>query len=404
MDRAYPSRINWENEPSLNTPINDVNLNKIDAAVYTIDGRVVGFDTTKANQSDLLSTIKTVAYNTTTGVFTFTYWNGQTFTVDLNIEAIPVSFSMSPQGVITMVTTDGSTYTADVSSLIKTTTLQSSAQISWTAATDSSGNKTWTGTIVLGSITESMLQPNFLADCRAEKTAAQQAADVAETERLKSEGWARGTQDGEPVGPTSPYYHDNAKYWKEQAQAIGAQSFAGLNDVDFENLQNGQIPVYNSTTQKWENGEADSPIEVIDALNSTSAEDALSANQGRVLKEGLDDLNTDLTKLIPTVLYKTWGEGGQPATITLSQPYTNFDMLIVSFRTNTDFITKLVDVEGFSIVTNYRLETTVQDANMFGRARIQKTSNPTVFNLYYYESRPDWALHPTKIVGIKFLQ
>lgn len=295
MDRAYPSRINWENEPSLNTPLNDINLNKLDYAVFVIDGRVVGFDTTKANQEDLLSTIKTVAYNTTTGVFTFTYWNGQTFTVDLNIEAIPVSFTMSPQGVITMKTTDGSTYTADVSSLIKTTTLQSSAQIAWTATTDSSGNKTWTGTIVLGSITESMLQPNFLADCRAEKTAALQAADMAETERLKSEGWARGTQDGEPVGPTSPYYHDNAKYWKEQAQAIGAQSFAGLTDVDFENLQNGQIPVYNSTTQKWENGEAASPIEVIDALNSTSAEDALSANQGRVLKEGLDDLNTDLT-------------------------------------------------------------------------------------------------------------
>lgn len=301
MDRAYPSRINWENEPSLNTPINNVNLNKIDAAVYTIDGRVVGFDTTKANQSDLLSTIKTVAYNTTTGVFTFTYWNGQTFTVDLNIEAIPVSFSMSPQGVITMKTTDGSTYTADVSSLIKTTTLQSSAQISWTATTDSSGNKTWTGTIVLGSITENMLQPNFLADCRTEKTAAQQAADISEAERLKSEGWARGTQDGEPVGPISPYYHDNAKYWKEQAAAIGSQSFAGLTDVEFTNLQNGEIPVYNSTTHKWENGQAASPIEVIDALDSTSTEDALSANQGRVLKEGLDDLNTDLTSLQDTV-------------------------------------------------------------------------------------------------------
>lgn len=310
MDRAYPSRINWENEPSLNTPINDVNLNKIDAAVYTIDGRVVGFDTTKANQSDLLSTIKTVDYNTTTGVFTFTYWNGQTFTVDLNIEAIPVSFSMSPQGVITMKTTDGSTYTADVSSLIKTTTLQSSAQISWTATTDSSGNKTWTGTIVLGSITESMLQPNFLADCRAEKTAAQQAADISEAERLKSEGWARGTQDGEAVGPTSPYYHDNAKYWKEQAAAIGSQSFAGLTDVEFTDLQNGEIPVYNSTTHKWENGQAASPIEVIDELNSTSAEDALSANQGRVLKEGIDDLNTDLTKYATEDLLGSFNPAG----------------------------------------------------------------------------------------------
>lgn len=33
----------------------------------------------------------------------------------------------------------------------------------------------------------------------------------------------------------------------------GSSTFAGLSDVDFTNLQNGQIPKYNSTTQKWEN-------------------------------------------------------------------------------------------------------------------------------------------------------
>lgn len=363
MERAYPSRINWENEPSLNTPINDVNLNKIDAAVYTIDGRVVGFDTTKANQSDLLSTIKTVAYNTTTGVFTFTYWNGQTFTVDLNIEAIPVSFSMSPQGVITMKTTDGSTYTADVSSLIKTTTLQSSAQISWTATTDSSGNKTWTGTIVLGSITESMLQPNFLADCRAEKTAAQQAADISEAERLKSEGWARGTQDGEAVGPTSPYYHDNAKYWKEQAAAIGSQSFAGLTDVEFTDLQNGEIPVYNSTTHKWENGQAASPIEVIDALNSTSAEDALSANQGRVLKEGLDDLNTDLTKL--RVKVKTLPNIALDANGNYTLPTSYNDYVIVNAGIPNGFLNVVMTSGGRWLVGNTSYKNTTVNINIW---------------------------------------
>lgn len=33
----------------------------------------------------------------------------------------------------------------------------------------------------------------------------------------------------------------------------GSSTFAGLDDVDFSNLQNGQVPKYNSTTQKWEN-------------------------------------------------------------------------------------------------------------------------------------------------------
>lgn len=33
----------------------------------------------------------------------------------------------------------------------------------------------------------------------------------------------------------------------------GSSTFAGLDDVNFLNLQNGQVPKYNSTTQKWEN-------------------------------------------------------------------------------------------------------------------------------------------------------
>lgn len=35
--------------------------------------------------------------------------------------------------------------------------------------------------------------------------------------------------------------------------AIVVGSFAGLTDTNFINLQNGQVPVYNSDTQKWEN-------------------------------------------------------------------------------------------------------------------------------------------------------
>lgn len=33
----------------------------------------------------------------------------------------------------------------------------------------------------------------------------------------------------------------------------GSATFAGLDDVNFSNLQNGQVAKYNSTTQKWEN-------------------------------------------------------------------------------------------------------------------------------------------------------
>jgi len=32
-------------------------------------------------------------------------------------------------------------------------------------------------------------------------------------------------------------------------------TFAGLSDVNFSNLQDGQVPKYNASTQKWENAD-----------------------------------------------------------------------------------------------------------------------------------------------------
>ena len=224
MHKVY-TRINWENVPSEATPINETNLNRMDYALNEIDGRVVAFDTSKAEQSDLLQTLKTVSYDSTTGVFTFTFWNGTTVTADLNIEKIPVSFSMDANGIITMTTSDGSTYTADVGSLIKTYTFNDSTDIDFNVVTDSSGNKTVTATIVDGSVTARKLQPNYLADIQAEVASAQAyansasgSATTAGNQALEAEAWADGQKNGVDVPSTAQQYHNNAKYWAEQAQ------------------------------------------------------------------------------------------------------------------------------------------------------------------------------------------
>ena len=198
---VYPTRINWENEPSINTPINETNLNKMDYALYEHDQTLANWDTTKANQSDLLLCVKTITYDTDTGEFVFTWQNGTTQTIDLNIEKIPVSFSMNAQGVITMTTEDGTQYTADVGSLIKTYTFTDSSVIDFTVTTDASGNKTVTADIVDGSITGTKLQPNYLADCQTAKTAAETAQGFAEDSAEDSEAWAVGERGGVPVGP-----------------------------------------------------------------------------------------------------------------------------------------------------------------------------------------------------------
>ena len=73
-------------------------------------------------------------------------------------------------------------------------------------------------------------------------------------EALKAEGYANGKQNGVPVGSSSPYYHNNAEYFKDQASQIAAQQLGALTDVTISSPQNGQVLTYNSTSQKWENG------------------------------------------------------------------------------------------------------------------------------------------------------
>ena len=91
MQKAYSKR-NFKNRPDTSTPLGESNLTPIDNAIDEIDNRVVAYDTTKANQSDLLTAFKAVSFNSTTGVFTFTKFNDTTVTVDTDIEKIAVNF------------------------------------------------------------------------------------------------------------------------------------------------------------------------------------------------------------------------------------------------------------------------------------------------------------------------
>lgn len=70
---------------------------------------------------------------------------------------------------------------------------------------------------------------------RATTAANNAAASVisAGNKALVSEGWAKGTQNGSAVGSTSPYYHNNAEYFKNQARSFTPQGYQDLvDDVD----------------------------------------------------------------------------------------------------------------------------------------------------------------------------
>lgn len=102
---------------------------------------------------------------------------------------------------------------------------------------------------------------------------------------LKAEGYANGTQNGTAVGSSSPYYHNNAKYWKEQAEGVANNTLNGLSDVGIVNPQEGQVLAYNATLGEWTNDNSSVDI-------SGKADKVSGATNGHVA--GLDS-NGNLT-------------------------------------------------------------------------------------------------------------
>lgn len=247
MNKAF-TNFTWRNEPRIDTPLNESNLNKINNGLNTVDDRVVAMDTSKANQSDLLKDIKTVTYNSTTGVWKFIHQNGTVDTFDQNIEKIPVSFSMSPQGIITMKTADGTTYTADIASLINVFYIfKDTSTIDFTTTVKSDGTKEITANIVPGSITDSMIQPHYLADIKVQAQSAQASANdalasanSAAADALLSQSYAVGG-----TGIRSGENTDNSKYYKEQA-ALSETNVIQL-ETSVQNLHSDTVIKHDET-------------------------------------------------------------------------------------------------------------------------------------------------------------
>lgn len=72
-------------------------------------------------------------------------------------------------------------------------------------------------------------------------------------------------------------------------------NMAHIKDVSISSVANKHMLKFNSTTNKWENVYAP---DVINGLSSTSQNDALSANQGKVLKEMIANLSTEDTRTV----------------------------------------------------------------------------------------------------------
>lgn len=263
MNKVY-TRINWENSPSENTDLDAYNLNQMDSAIDALDNRIISQDALKVDKSAINGNIADWTMDETTGVITITKYNGEKIIFDLNIEKIPVGFSMSDEGIITMTTEDGTQFTADIGSMIPVLTFEDSATIA-VSVTGTGKNKTYSFSIKTGSVTDAMLQPNYLADIRVESANASAYAQSANAKSVLAKSYAiggTGTREGEDT--------DNAKYYMEQAkQQTGGiptkvselENDAGYIKKDVDNLVN----YYDKTTtdQKLAN------IDLTDYLKKT---------------------------------------------------------------------------------------------------------------------------------------
>jgi len=117
-------RIDWQNKSdSLATPLGKTNLNRMDSAIYNIAENLdVVHGDLDARKFDIADAGKVIVgmptWNPDTGVLAFRFYDGTVFQVDFNVEKIPVSFSMDSAGVITMTTSDGTEWTANIGELI----------------------------------------------------------------------------------------------------------------------------------------------------------------------------------------------------------------------------------------------------------------------------------------------
>lgn len=177
MQKVY-NRINWENYPSLDTPLNEQNLNKIDVATNELDNRVITHENVKATKEEVAPLITNVTFNEKTGVFTFTRKNGSSFTIDTLLEKIQTNWDYDPQTqklILTM--EDGTTQEIDLSELITQFEFVDTATIDFSI--DNSTGKV-SAIVKEGSIEEKHLRPNYLADVKVEVAKAEAASSAAE--------------------------------------------------------------------------------------------------------------------------------------------------------------------------------------------------------------------------------
>ena len=279
MNKAY-GRIDWQNYPSDETPINESNLNKIDVATDEIDNRVITLDTTKATKAEVSTLVQDVEFKEKTGIITFTKKNGSKITIDTQIEKIAVNFSYNAgtqQIILTLI--DGTKQYIDLAALITQYEFLDSDTVAFSI--DSTGKVS--AIVKEASIQEKHLQPNYLADIKVEVAKAQanqSAAAKSESNAKASETAAAASESNAAASATKAQSYavggtnsrtgedtDNAKYYSQQAEQ---SHLAAKNSADTASIKAGEATTSANTAQQYASNSAESANVANEKANSAA--------------------------------------------------------------------------------------------------------------------------------------
>lgn len=240
----------------------------IESLKVLVDDRYTKLETntllaTKAEQSDLVNSIKNVTFDSDTGKFVFTKQGGGTITIDTALEKVVTNFRYDSgtqsliltladgttqtialsefitvnefqdseridfnveDGVVTADIKDGSVTDTKLSSAIiaRITEMASNATNAAQSAAASEGNaRTYSDTASAGATTATVAADNASGSAQT----ASSASSAAAASKSDAEAWAVGKRNGVDVGESDPAYHNNAKYYKEQAGQIVGEGF-----------------------------------------------------------------------------------------------------------------------------------------------------------------------------------
>ena len=264
--------------------------------------KVVAFDLTKLDKSVANTMVKDVTFDESTGIFTVTKLNGSTFTIDTKLEKIAVNFRFDKVNqILFIVLDDGTEQQVDLSALITQYEFLDSDTVVFTISADGKVS----ANIKNGSITDEMLEPNYLASITVQAGKAQSSANAAAQSASDADYNAKlaqsyaiggsGIRDGENT--------DNAKYYAEQAKSA--------NVIDTEMSETSINPVQNKVITKALGNKQDkltNPLtksDVVNNLTTSTTNVPLSAAQGKALNDKLgnkqDKQDSSLTTSAKTV-------------------------------------------------------------------------------------------------------